>query len=41
MLMKCIQQPPTTVNSVEPVFTDVKNEYLNGIVKIFADGGYR
>jgi putative transposase len=27
--------------SAEPVFKELKNKYLNGIVKIFADGGYR
>ena len=27
--------------SAEPVFKELKNKYLYGIIKIFADGGYR
>jgi putative transposase len=27
--------------SSEPVFKELKNKYLSGIIKIFADGGYQ
>lgn len=32
---------PHDSKAAEGVLTEVKNKYINGIVKIFADGGYR